>query len=79
MDGEVDGAFEKRDVELLRKKPLATRFRERPILDGVARGLDDLQGQVLHVPAMGGHQPVLRLMGLRQRQGAAARADDQGR
>ena len=78
MDGEIDGAVEERDVELLGEQPLAARFRERPVLDGVARGLDDRQGQVLHAPAMSGGEPVLRLVRLREGERAAPRADDEG-
>ena len=34
--------------------------------------------QVLHAPAMGGDQPVLRLVGLGEGERASPRADDQG-
>src|SRR5918993_821410 len=79
MHREVDRALEERDVELLREQALAAGLRERSILDRVAGGLDDAQRQLVGREAVRAAQPVLRLVRLRERQGRAAGADDQGR
>ena len=79
MHRDVDGARELGDVELLGEEPLAAGFRERAVLDGVAGGLDDFQREVALVASERRCQPLLRLVGLCEGEGAAPGADDQGR
>jgi hypothetical protein len=78
MDREIDRSLHERRVELLREETLATGFGQRAVLDGVASGLDDGQGQLLDRPAERAAQPVLRLMRLGQGERAPSRPDHQG-
>ena len=41
MHGEIDAAVEQRLLDLLGEQALAAHFRQRPVLDGIARGADD--------------------------------------
>ena len=52
MDGRVDLARQKREVDLLGEEALAAGLGERPVLDRVAAGADDLERDPLDVPAV---------------------------
>ena len=78
MYADIDGAIEKRDVELLGEQPLAARLREGAILDRVAGRLDRQQRQARSLPAMGDHQAALGFVRLGKGERASPRADDQG-
>ncbi len=77
MDGQIGAAIEQRLLQLLGEQPLAARLGQSAILDAVARGLQDhdLDGAGGGEMGMGRDQAITGLMGLRQRQRAAARAD----
>ena len=75
MHREVDVAREQSFLDLLGEQALATGFRQGAVLDRVARGADHANGDPLRIDAMGARQPGAHVMGLCQRQGAAARAD----
>ena len=79
MHGEVDGAGQQRLLDLLGEQPLAAGLGERPVLDRVAGGADDLDLDPLGVEAAGGGEPALHLARLHQRQRRAARADTENR
>ena len=71
----VDRAGEERGVDFLGEQALAASLGERPILDRVAGGADDLKRDPLDLPAMRLGQPAARLVRLRERQGRTARAE----
>jgi hypothetical protein len=80
MDGYVDRAIKLRLIEFLGEKPFAPDFAQGAILDHVATGLDDDDFEMLFESAMNQREAAARLMRLRQRQWAAARANfQQGR
>ena len=75
MHGHVDAAVGELRLDLLGKQPLAANLGERPVGDAVALGTDNNDFDLRRMIAMGGGDPLLQLIGLRQRQFAAARAD----
>lgn len=75
MDGDIDVAAVKRDIELLGEEALAAGFTQRPILDRVAGRLDGDDLETSRCDTMACREAALDLMGLRQRQWAAARTD----
>ena len=77
MHGEIDLSLQESGVEFLREQALAAGLRQRPVLDGVARGLDDAERKLDQIPAKRRREALLPLVRLRQRQRTAARADDQ--
>ena len=68
MDSGVDCAGEQRGVYFLGEQALAPGRGERPILDRVAAGADNLQYDPPDLPAMRLRKPPPRLVRLRQRQ-----------
>ena len=75
MDGDVDVAADLRDIEFLGEQAFAARFRQRPILNGVACRLDDDDlDPVLRHRVSAGKQRA-DLMRLRKRQRRSARAN----
>ncbi len=80
MDRQIDSAFDQRLLDLLGEKALAAGLRQRPVLDGVAAGLDDLHGDVAFADAMGPGEQAAHLMGLGEGEGRTAGADaEEGR
>jgi len=79
VDGEIDPAVAERLLDLLGEQALAAGLRQRPVLDGIAGGLDDGDGDALRRPAEGGGQRIAHRMGLPQGQRAAAGADGKAR
>ncbi len=79
VDGGIDPAGEQRLLDLLDEQSLAARFRQGPVLDGIARGLDDddLDGIGCRERGYDGGQRVAHQAGLRKRELAAARAQSQ--
>lgn len=77
MNRDVDPAIEQGLLDFLGEEPLAADFRQGPVLDPVAGGLDDNDLERVFGKRMGRHQPVAGFMSLRQRQLAASRADAQ--
>ena len=77
MHREVDGAAEQRVLDLLGEQPLAAEVVERPVLDDVAGGADDLDLDPRGIEAAGRGEAALHLARLHQRQRRAARADAQ--
>ena len=77
MHREVDGAAEQRLLDFLGEEPLAAEVGERPVLDDVAGGADDLDLDPLGIEAAGRGEAALHLARLHQRQRRAARADAQ--
>ena len=77
MHREVDGAAQQRVLDLLGEQPLAANVTERPVLNDVAGGADDLDLDPRGIEAAGRGETALHLARLHQRQRRAARADAQ--
>ena len=75
MHGEVDPALEQGGIDFLGEQALAASLGERPILDEVAAGANDGDRHAPLVPAVRGGQPAARLLGLREGERRAARAE----
>ena len=75
VHGAVDRPGEERGVDFLGEQALAPSVGERPILDRVPSGSDDLKRDPLDRPAMRLGQPAARLVRLRERQWRTARAE----
>ena len=71
----VDLAVEQRRVDLLGEQPLAAGFGERPVLDEVAAGADDLRARLRSRPSRAPPRRSPRLVRLSQSQRRAARAE----
>ncbi len=68
-------AGEERGVDFLGEQALPAGLGERPVLDRVAAGADDLKRDPLDLPALRVREPAAGLVGLRQREGRTARAE----
>ena len=81
VDGGVDAARQQRFLDLLDEQALAAGLGQRPVLDGVAGGLDghDLDGAGADKRRHGRRQRVADEARLGERQFAAARAESQKR
>ena len=71
----VDPPGEQGGVDLLGEEALAAGFRERPVLDDVAAGADDLERHRGLVPAVREREQPARLVRLSEGEGGAARAE----
>lgn len=78
MHGKVDLARDQRFLDLLGKEPLSANLRQRPVLDGIARGLVDADLDRLLGKAMGSGKARPHFVGLSERQGRTASADAEG-
>ena len=78
VDGDVQPAVAETILDLLREQALAAHFGQRPVLDAVAGGGHDLDGEGILRQRMGLHEPGTDLLRLRQGQLAATRADADG-
>ena len=74
VHGDVDAPVEQRLLDLLGEEALAAGFRKRPVLDAVATGRDDLDGEGVLGHSVRRHQQRPHLVRLCQRQRAAASA-----
>ena len=79
MDGEIDIAALQGAIEFPGEKSLAASLGERAVLNNIAARLDDDDLEVWAADAVRSREPLLKLLGLRQRQRAAAGADLQSR
>jgi hypothetical protein len=79
MHGKVDGAGKQRLLDLLGEQALAAFLGERPVADHVARGADRLERDRLRGKGVRGGEAIAHELGLRERERAAARADDERR
>src|SRR5438132_4554160 len=79
MHRQIDGAGDERLLDLLREQALAAGLGQRPVADHVAAGADDLELDALSGKRVRGGQAITHLSGLRERERAAARADDERR
>ena len=79
MHGEVDGAGDERLLDLLGEQALAAGLRQRPVADDVAAGADDLELDPFRGERVRGGQAIAHVLGLSERERAAARADDERR
>ena len=77
MNREIDRPLDLGHIQLARKQALAADLAQRAVLNQVAAGLDDDNFDVLFGQTMREGQTATGLMGLRQRQRAATRADSQ--
>ncbi len=75
MHGDVDAAHHQGGVELLGEQPLAAGLAQRTVEDRVAARLDDVDLDGAHVQRVRSQQAIAKLMSLRKRERAAARAD----
>jgi hypothetical protein len=78
MHGQIDAAIQQSVLDLLGEQPLAAHLAQRAILDAVTAGLDDDRFEKALGQAMDRDQPPAHLVGLGQRQRAAARTDADG-
>jgi hypothetical protein len=78
MHGDVDGACQQGLFDLAGEQALAADLFQGAVLNLVAGDLDHHDLECPGRQGKGGGKAVARLMGLRQRQRAAARADLEG-
>src|SRR5260370_1119140 len=79
MHRQIDGARAERLLDLLGEETLAAGLRQRPVADGGGGGADGLELDALRGKRMRGGQAIAHLSGLRERERAAACADDERR
>ncbi len=75
MHRQINAAIKQGFLDFLGEQPLTARFRQRAVLNHVARCLDDHDLKIILGQTVGIHQTPSCFMSLSQCQQAAARAD----